>query len=57
MSLNTVLIDEGQEIVITVEEYNRLQRIEQILWQVESSLPSGLESWINPDEEAMLRGE
>lgn len=57
MSLNSVLIDEGQEIVITVEEYNRLQRIEEILWQVEASLPSGLESWLNPDEEHLLRGE
>ena len=40
---------------IDKDELERLQRCEQILWEVESSLPSGLESWISDEELDKLR--
>lgn len=44
-------------IQVSVKELDRLHRCEELLWEVESSLPSGLESWINYEEERELRGE
>ncbi|AYD79289.1 hypothetical protein KNT78_gp047 [Shigella phage phi25-307] len=43
-------------VTITVEEYNRLQAIEELLWNIECDLPSGLESWIDYEELNKLRG-
>lgn len=42
---------------IPVEELERLRKIESLLWDVESSLPSGLESWIDDEDLEELRGE
>ena len=44
-------------IQVSVKELDRLRRCEKLLWEVESSLPSGLESWIDYEEERELRGE
>ncbi|AKU43728.1 hypothetical protein CPT_Merlin82 [Citrobacter phage Merlin] len=44
-------------IQVSVKELDRLRRCEELLWEVESSLPSGLESWIDYEEERELRGE
>lgn len=38
-------------------ELNRLKRIESLFWQIESSLPSGLESWIDDEELQELRND
>lgn len=42
-------------VTISAAELERLQRIEEILWDVESSLPSGLESWVDYEELQTLR--
>ncbi|AIX12053.1 hypothetical protein ACQ46_gp082 [Citrobacter phage Moon] len=47
----------SEYIQVSVKELNRLRRCEELLWEVESSLPSGLESWIDYEEERELRGE
>lgn len=41
---------------IDKDELARLRRCEEILWEVESSLPSGLESWVDDEELETLRG-
>lgn len=43
-------------VTITVEEHNRLQAIEELLWNIECDLPSGLESWVDYEELNKLRG-
>lgn len=43
-------------VTIPVEELDRLQKIEELLWEIESDLPSGLESWIDYEELNKLRG-
>ncbi len=55
--MNDMMVKKPETMVtITVEEYNRLQAIEELLWNVESDLPSGLESWIDYEELDKLRG-
>ena len=55
--MNDMMVKKPETMVtITVEEYNRLQAIEELLWNVESDLPSGLESWIDYEELNKLRG-
>ncbi|QQG32348.1 hypothetical protein CkP1_0074 [Citrobacter phage CkP1] len=51
------MIREPMIIQVSSDELERLQRIEEILWEIESSLPSGLESWVDDDELQKLRGE
>lgn len=51
------MIREPMIIQVSSDELERLQRIEEILWEVESSLPSGLESWVDDEELQKLRGE
>ena len=43
-------------VTIPAEELDRLQKIEELLWEIESDLPSGLESWIDYEELNKLRG-
>lgn len=43
-------------VTIPVEELDRLHKIEELLWEIESDLPSGLESWIDYEELNKLRG-
>ncbi|ULA52309.1 hypothetical protein [Enterobacter phage vB-EclM_KMB19] len=57
MSLNSVLIDPKTEEVICSAELARLRECEALLWEVERSLPSGLESWIDDEVLKTLRGE
>ncbi|XAO14637.1 hypothetical protein [Escherichia phage FL18] len=55
--MNDMMVKKPETMVtITVEEYNRLQAIEELLWNVESDLPSGLESWVDYEELNKLRG-
>lgn len=55
--MNDMMVKKPETMVtITVEEYNRLQAIEELLWNIESALPSGLESWIDYEELNKLRG-
>lgn len=42
-------------VTIPAEELDRLQQIEELLWEIESDLPSGLESWIADEELNKLR--
>lgn len=42
-------------VTIPAEELDRLQKIEELLWEIESDLPSGLESWIDYEELNKLR--
>ncbi|AHK10933.1 hypothetical protein HY01_0076 [Escherichia phage HY01] len=42
-------------VTISAEELDRLQKIEELLWEIESDLPSGLESWIDYEELNKLR--
>ena len=42
-------------VTILAEELDRLQKIEELLWEIESDLPSGLESWIDYEELNKLR--
>lgn len=43
--MNDMMVKKPETMVtITVEEYNRLQAIEELLWNIECDLPSGLES-------------
>ena len=42
-------------VTIPAEELNRLHKIEELLWEIESDLPSGLESWIDYEELNKLR--
>ena len=42
-------------VTIPVEELDRLHKIEELLWEIESDLPSGLESWIDYEELNKLR--
>lgn len=51
-----VLIEAGEE-VISSKELQRLRECEALLWEVEASLPSGLESWIDDETLQTLRGE
>ena len=43
-------------VTISADELARLQALEELLWEVESSLPSGLESWIDDEDLQKLRG-
>lgn len=43
------------EVVISQEEYTRLNKLVDLLWEVEAALPCGLESWIGDDELEELR--
>ncbi|WPK33770.1 hypothetical protein [Escherichia phage AV109] len=55
--MNDMMVKKPETMVtITVEEYNRLQAIEELLWEIESDLPSGLESWVDYEELNKLRG-
>ncbi|EFW1995216.1 hypothetical protein F1B01_03675 [Shigella sonnei] len=55
--MNDMMVKKPEIMVtITVEEYNRLQAIEELLWNIECDLPSGLESWIDYEELNKLRG-
>ena len=55
--MNDMMVKKPETMVtITVEEYNRLQAIEELLCNVESDLPSGLESWIDYEELNKFRG-
>lgn len=55
--MNGMMVKKPETMVtITVEEYNRLQAIEELLWNIECDLPSGLESWIDYEELNKLRG-
>lgn len=42
-------------VAILAEELERLQKIEELLWEIECALPSGLESWIDDEELNKLR--
>ncbi|VEV89283.1 antitoxin from a toxin-antitoxin system [Yersinia phage fPS-65] len=42
-------------VTIPVEELDRLHKIEELLWEIECDLPSGLESWIDYEELNKLR--
>lgn len=44
-------------VTISAAELQRLQECEALLWEVERSLPSGLESWIDDETLETLRGE
>lgn len=44
-------------VSIPANELQRLQECEALLWEVERSLPSGLESWIDDETLETLRGE
>jgi hypothetical protein len=50
------MIREPQIIQVSSDELERLRAIEELLWQIESALPSGLESWIDDEELEKLRG-
>lgn len=55
--MNDMMVKKPETMVtITVEEYNRLQAIEELLWNIECDLPSGLESQIDYEELNKLRG-
>ncbi|QBO62517.1 hypothetical protein G2285_00089 [Escherichia phage vB_EcoM_G2285] len=55
--MNDMMVKKPETMVtITVEEYNRLQAIEDLLWNIESALPSRLESWIDYEELNKFRG-
>lgn len=55
--MNDMMVKKPETMVtITVEELNRLQAIEELLWNIECDLPSGLESWIDYEELNKLRG-
>lgn len=55
--MNDMMVKKPETMVtITIEEYNRLQAIEELLWNIECDLPSGLESWIDYEELNKLRG-
>ena len=43
-------------VTIDSDELDRLHTIEELFWEIECSLPSGLESWIEDDKLAELRG-
>lgn len=43
-------------VTIPVEELDRLHKIEELLWEIECDLPSGLESWVDYEELNKLRG-
>lgn len=42
-------------VTISAEEFIRLQAIEELLWEIECALPSGLESWIDDEDLQKLR--
>lgn len=44
------------DTVVDKEYLARLERLAEILWEVEGSLPTGLESWVDDDELESLRG-
>ncbi|BBC78128.1 Hypothetical protein KNT65_gp080 [Escherichia phage EcS1] len=50
------MIVTDKEVLIKLDELERLQKIESLLWEVECALPSGLESWIDDEELQKLRG-
>ncbi|ARW57500.1 hypothetical protein [Serratia phage X20] len=50
------MIVTDKEVLIKLDELERLQKIEELLWEVECALPSGLESWIDDEELQKLRG-
>lgn len=43
-------------VSVPAEEIDRLHAIEELLWEIESALPSGLESWIDDEDLQKLRG-
>ena len=54
MTNKTVEIGEDEEVICSRELF-RLRQCESLLWDVESSLPSGLESWIDDETLERLR--
>lgn len=50
------MIVTDKEVLIKLDELERLQKIEELLWEVECALPSGLESWVDDEELQKLRG-
>lgn len=44
-------------VEISEKELQRLRECEALLWEVEASLPSGLESWIDDETLQSLRDE
>lgn len=42
---------------VEVDELERLRKIESLFWEIEASLPSGLESWVDDEELRELRGK
>ncbi|BAQ22733.1 hypothetical protein AU156_gp083 [Edwardsiella phage PEi20] len=57
MSINSVLVCSETEVILERPEYERLLKIESLLWQIECAMPSGLESWVDDEELEKLRGE
>lgn len=50
-------MNEIKMVSVPASELQRLQECEALLWEVERSLPSGLESWIDDETLETLRGE
>ncbi len=50
-------MNETKMVSVPASEFWRLQECEALLWEVERSLPSGLESWIDDETLETLRGE
>lgn len=46
----------SDDVVVNKEYLARLERIAEILWEVESALPSGLEGFVEYEELTELRG-
>ncbi len=44
-----------KQVTISEKELQRLQECEALLWEVESALPSGLDSWIDDEVLNTLR--
>lgn len=57
MTQQTLVWLDSDCTTIATKELQRLRECEALLWEVESSLPSGLESWIDDEVLESLRGE
>ncbi|AHY25044.1 hypothetical protein AVV36_gp082 [Pectobacterium bacteriophage PM2] len=57
VKVNEMHIPTENIVEVKESELNRLKRIESLFWQIESSLPSGLESWIDDEELQELRND
>lgn len=49
--------NEWDHVTVKRDEYERLRKIESLFWEIEASLPSGLESWVDDEELQELRGK